>query len=164
MRRSKLVRILFTSDLHGILEAYKRFSQIAKKYDAGIIAGDLLNEYIPNEDPVRKLNLSPDDFLDSLSPPDDASEDRWDTWLASPQNANVRHGLEMKEQEIKDLLKEAGKPVLVVPGNHDRTKLESRGNFQNIHLRKLELDGLGFVGYGWFGSDLDPKLFAILLD
>jgi Icc-related predicted phosphoesterase len=47
--------------------------------------------------------------------------------------------------------------VLVVPGNHDRTKLASSERFFNIHLRKLELDGLVFVGYGWMGSDLDPE-------
>jgi Icc-related predicted phosphoesterase len=151
------VRILFTSDLHGILDAYRKFSQVAKDYDAAVIAGDLLGEYIPNEVIGRAPNLSADDFLDDPPSPEDAIEDRWDTWLASPENINARRALEAKEHEIKKLLKEAGRPVLVVPGNHDRTKLENDGNFRNIHLRLRELDGVKFVGYGWFGSDLDPE-------
>jgi uncharacterized protein len=40
------MRILFTSDLHGIRSAYKRFSQLLRsgRYDVGIISGDLMTD------------------------------------------------------------------------------------------------------------------------
>ena len=151
------MRILFTSDVHGLPEVYSRFTETLRKYDVGIIAGDLIDEYISDEDLMRMLKLSPDDFVEDLPEPDDTLDDRLEAWRSSPQHAHLMRGLEMKEREFKRILREAGKPVLVIPGNHDRTDLSSSELFSNIHMIKLDLDGVRFVGYGWIGSDLDPE-------
>ena len=40
------MRILFSNDLHGLIEAYQGFSQTLMSFDLGVIAGDLLDEYV----------------------------------------------------------------------------------------------------------------------
>jgi Icc-related predicted phosphoesterase len=151
------LRILFTSDLHGLPEVYARFADTLRRYDVGIIAGDLIDEYISDEDLMKMLRLSPDDFVEELPEPEDTLDDRLEAWRGSLQHANLMRGLEMKELEFKRILREAGKPVLVVPGNHDRTALTSGELFFNIHMIEIELHGVRFVGYGWIGSNLDPE-------
>jgi Icc-related predicted phosphoesterase len=151
------VRILFTSDIHGIPDIYSKFADVLRKYDVGIIAGDLIDEYISDEDLMRMLNLSRDDFVEELPEPGDTLDDRLEAWRGSPQHAHLMRGLQIREQEFKGILQRAGKPVLVVPGNHDRTALTTDGLFSNIHMIRLDVDGVRFVGYGWIGSNLDPE-------
>jgi Icc-related predicted phosphoesterase len=42
---------LFTSDIHGLVEAYLQFAEILKgpSYDIGIIAGDLTSGFRPED-------------------------------------------------------------------------------------------------------------------
>ncbi len=58
-------------------------------------------------------------------------------------------GIEEVERQFKEILSAGGKPVYVIPGNHDPTAWEDFGNVINIHGRRLELDGYSFVGYRW---------------
>jgi len=46
------MRILFTSDLHGRLTDIEKFANILKleKYDIGVIAGDIIDDGIPNNE------------------------------------------------------------------------------------------------------------------
>ena len=151
------MRVLFTSDLHARLEAYQGFSETLKKFDVGVISGDLLDDYVADEELAKMFSLSPDDFLEELPDPDETIDDRLEAWKSSPQHAHLVRGLEEKEREIKAVLGKSNKPVLVVRGNHDCSPLSSEGNFHNIHERRLELDGVSFVGYGWLGRELDPE-------
>jgi Icc-related predicted phosphoesterase len=151
------MRILFTSDLHALLEAYRGFSATLKSFDMGVIAGDLLDDYVGDEELARMLDLSPDDFLEELPDPDETLDDRLQAWKISPQHEYLVRGLDEKEREIKAVLGGADKPVLVVRGNHDLSPLSSEGNFHNIHLKRLEVGGVPFVGYGWLGRKLDPE-------
>jgi Icc-related predicted phosphoesterase len=66
------LKYLVTSDLHGKYEAYERFSSMLERddYDAGIIAGDLLDDGVPDEELPEifaNTDLSPDDFLPELA-------------------------------------------------------------------------------------------------
>jgi Icc-related predicted phosphoesterase len=54
---------------------------------------------------------------------------------------------EEKERELAGILRAAGKPVLVVPGNHDVTAWASAGTVANIHGRRVVVGGHAFVGY-----------------
>jgi Icc-related predicted phosphoesterase len=49
------MKILFTSDLHGNLEAFSRFSELLDRdeFDLGIISGDLMT-YNPEKEAIEK--------------------------------------------------------------------------------------------------------------
>ena len=153
------MKILVASDLHGLMSAYQQFSETLKAgYDVGVIAGDLMDEYIPDEELVRRLNLGPDELLQELPSPADSAAEIVKRWKESEQSQHLRRGLALKEQDIKGILAAAGRPVLVVPGNHDVTDLETGGNFINIHLKKHVLDGVAFVGYGSISRELNADM------
>ena len=151
------MRILFTSDLHSRTEAYRGFAATLESFDAGVIAGDLLDDYIDDRELAEIFRASPDDFLEELFSPEATLDDRLEAWRKSPAHSYQVDGLMKKEREIKAILNEARKPVLVVRGNHDCSPLASEGFFQNIHLRRVEVEGVPFVGYGWIGRELDPE-------
>jgi len=128
------MRILLTSDLHGLEDAALRFAKaLTGRYDVGVIAGDLLDDQLTEAE------------LSVLPRTNDAARD-------------MAAGLLAKERRVVQVLKTSGKPVLVVPGNHDTTPLRTDGTFINLHLKKLELDGVIFVGYGCISRSLGPDL------
>ena len=149
------MRILITSDLHGLPSAYHRFAYALQDYDLGVLAGDNLDEYIPEDTLIEMLDLDPDEFLDELPGADDTAEDSIRRWQESRQATYLRQGLLMKEKALKDILCAAGRPVLVVPGNHEATPWEQEGNVTNIHLKRIEIEGIPFVGYGALDGGLD---------
>ena len=62
------MKLLIASDLHGKLSAYERFTDLLKEkdFDAGIIAGDLLDDGVPDEEMpeiFQNTDLTPDDFI-----------------------------------------------------------------------------------------------------
>lgn len=73
-----------SSDLHGLNEAYQGFSDSLKDFDVGVIAGDLLDEYLPDEDLMRMLDLTPGDFLEDPPSPTDTLDDRLQAWREPP--------------------------------------------------------------------------------
>jgi Icc-related predicted phosphoesterase len=151
------VRLLLASDLHSLPRAFEQFTETLKRYDAGIIAGDIVDEYVPDHELIEKLHLSPDDFLDELPAPDETAEDLMKKWKESKQAEYLHRGLLIKEQEAKDIFNTAGKLVLVVPGNHDATDWATDRNVINIHMKRLVVDGTPFVGYGCLDGGLEPE-------
>jgi len=133
------MRILLTSDLHGVEQTFRSFSSALQgDYDLGVIAGDLLDDQLP-ESALARLSHHPDQ-----------------------QNA-IKTALVAKEARVITVLKNAGKPVLVIPGNHDTTPLATDGTFINIHMSKFDLDSLAFVGYGCVSRTLGPDLQMLSL-
>jgi len=108
------MRILLTSDTHGLLHVIERFAERLKNYDTGIIAGDILEG-----------------------------------------EANDR---------AVDALNSAGKPVLVIPGNHDPTEWASNGNVFSLHLRRILIEGIPFVGYGAISTSFGADFQMVMLD
>jgi len=108
------MRILLTSDTHGLLHVIERFAERLKNYDTGIIAGDILEG--------------------------GASD------------------------EAVDALNTAGKPVLVIPGNHDPVEWASNKNVMNLHLKRVPIGGIPFVGYGAISTNLGADFQMALLD
>jgi Icc-related predicted phosphoesterase len=152
------MRILIGSDFHGLPSAYERFAETLRHYDVGILAGDNLDEYITETKLIAMLNLDPDEFLDELPGESDTAEDSIRRWQEGKQNEYLRQGLLLKEKALKDTLNAASKPVLVIPGNHDRTPWETNGNVINIHLRSVLIGGQKFVGYGCLDGGLEAEL------
>jgi Icc-related predicted phosphoesterase len=158
------MKILLASDLHSLPRAFEAFAETLKRYDAGIIAGDIVDEYVPDEQLIQMLGLHPDDFLDELPAPDETADDIVKRWKESEQSEYLRRGLIIKEQEAKDIFNKAGKPVLIVPGNHDVTDWKTDRNVINIHLKRFILDGIPVVGYGCLDGGLEPELQMRLLN
>jgi len=151
------MRLLLASDLHSLPRVFEQYAQTLKRYDAGIIAGDIVDEFIPDQQLIEMLHLSPDDFLDELPAPDETADDMVKRWKESEQAEYMHRGLLIKEQEAKDIFNQAGKPVFVVPGNHDATDWKTDGNIINIHMKRFVLDGTPFVGYGCLDGGLEPE-------
>ena len=151
------MKILLTSDLHSLPRAFELFTKTLKSYDAGVIAGDIVDEYVPDQQLMEMLHLSPDDFLDELPAPDENADDLLKRWKEGEQNEYLKQGLMIKELEAKDIFNAAGKPVLVIPGNHDATDWASDRNVINIHMKRVVIEGVPFVGYGCLDGGLEPE-------
>jgi Icc-related predicted phosphoesterase len=151
------MRILVTSDLHGLPAAYERFAAALRRYDVGVIAGDNLDQYISDDRLVEMLGLDPDEFLDELPGENDTAEDSMRRWREGRQHEYLEQGLRLREKTTREILAAAGRPILVVPGNHDATPWDSGDNIINIHMRKVEVGGIPFVGYGCLDGGLDAE-------
>lgn len=123
------MRILFSSDLHASRPAFDLFAEALAMgpYEVGILAGDLL-----------------DDF--GLARDEGNSTSRLDK--GGFEEGSRREILAL-EAEIKSMLAAVGKPILIIPGNHDLTPWEDYGSVINIHGKRVDLDGYSFVGYRW---------------
>jgi Icc-related predicted phosphoesterase len=156
------MRALFSSDLHALKPAFELFARKLKRgrYDAGILAGDLLDDFwLPDEILMRVIGASSDDILEEL--PEEEDPKPWKTAVAAREILNARAMLGI-EQDLKRILSSAGKPVFLIPGNHDTTAWADSGNVVNIHGRRVELGPWNFVGYRWTALDEPPTAGAEL--
>ncbi len=94
MRSGADMKILFTSDLHGDLEAFKAFTRILNlDFDIGVISGDLLEDAVTLNIMKETLSVDEDDLLEELYDPDDSIEDlteRVIKYNSSPRHRNIR--------------------------------------------------------------------------
>ena len=150
------MKILFTSDIHGLMSAITDFTKLLKTddFDVGVISGDILDDGIPDnemEDMFLSNQLDPDDFIEELPDADDSWEESMEKAikrLHSPENP-IFKALKLREDKIKTILSEADKPVFLIGGNHDLTDWTDYKKIINIHNRKLKLGKYNFVGYKW---------------
>ena len=134
------MKLLFTSDIHGLISAFESFSSKLSNYDLGVIAGDLLSEDLPIDEICQLLNIEKRELPKSS--------------IGRKDNGLVMKAMNKKEQVVKDILLRAGKPILYVKGNHDVTEWRGTGNLYNINLRRINVGGYNFVGYQY--TSLDP--------
>ena len=135
------MKLLFTSDLHGLEAAYSRFSDLLRdgEYHAGVIAGDLMT--FPSEKAIEKAT----DAYRRLR----AGGSR----LSADQRSFVeRTAVKDDERTLKGMLKRSGKIVLFVMGNDDGllgdgAEWASDGTMVNVNMRKATCRGVPFVGY-----------------
>lgn len=144
------MKILFTSDLHSDIKAFQQFASLLDQYfDIGVISGDLLEDSITLSEMKDRLSLEDDDLLEELYDPDDTIEDldqRVRDYKADP-NSLLSQTLQVKEDEYRNILSQTSKPVIVIPGNHDRSKWKTGGNIINVNLSRFEFCGFNFVGF-----------------
>jgi Icc-related predicted phosphoesterase len=142
------MRILFTSDVHGDMQIYKAFAEKLGSYDCGIIAGDLMEEFLPIDD-ANEFGLLDDDLIEELHGDeyDEIQELEKALFIAlhNPESIN-RKGLEIKRQKIVGILESASKPVFYVTGNHDIACWETTQYFINIENKKVEIGSYSIFG------------------
>ena len=142
------MKILFSSDLHGDLNAYRRYTELLIEHELGILAGDLLDEFLPIGD-AKRYGLIEEDFLEELH---DEDYDEVNELEASINNAINneksinRTGLENKKREIIRLVSSMNKPILFVVGNHDIASWKNELKFMDIQNKPIDLEGFRFMG------------------
>ena len=158
------MKFLIASDLHGKITAYQHFADLLKvqNFDAGIIAGDLLDDGVPDEEMeeiFQNTELTPDDFIPELQLENESTEEFMDRQLAklhSKDDPYVRAN-QYKEKKLRDLLCTAGKPIYVICGNHDQTEWLDGNCIYNIHNKRIKIGKWNIVGYRWTKLDRDEK-------
>ena len=127
---------LFSSDFHGDESAFRAFALTLATgpYRAGILAGDLLDEWLPPH------------VVDGLVPDADP---------ALP-GARLTQALVVRQGQLRVLLEASGKPIFFVLGNHDVTPWTSSRAMTDLHGRAVEFEGWRLVGYRWTRMDRYP--------
>ncbi len=143
------MKILFSSDLHGEIDAYKKFSKLLKSYDCGVLAGDLMDEMISLRDAESYGLINPEEPEELLGAEEndlDVFTKRYHDSLHDVNSVN-RKGLEIKKNIIIDILNHSKKPIFYITGNHDIANWIDQGNLLNIELKKVIFMNTSFVGY-----------------
>jgi Icc-related predicted phosphoesterase len=137
-----MMRILFSSDLHGHPEAYRKFAEHLREsaFYAGVLAGDLMTHVSPAEmDDYREVwGLSLDLSLHSGS--------------RVERREFFKLILAHKSDELQSILSNAEKPVFFIMGNDDGIlegglEWPSSRHLFNIHGNRIEAEKFNFVGY-----------------
>jgi len=147
------MKILFTADLHSYIKAYEWFAKLLKErdYDVGVIAGDLMEDYISEGEIKKMMPTTVNDFLQDLPI---ADEDADETLKRIHKKIDNREGilfraLDIREAQIRAILATAKKPIFVVRGNHDYCLWKNGANIYNAHNKKYNFGKYNFVGYQW---------------
>ncbi len=154
------MKILFTADLHENIQAYNKYVSILDNndYDIGIIAGDLMEDYVSKEEILKRFNLFPDDLLEELPSADESFVEIMKKAIKKiydPQGYQMR-ALKIRETSLKRILGSTNKPILIIKGNHDKTEWTSWKNIYNIHWKKIKIGKYIFVGYCYTNFDKSP--------
>ncbi len=128
-------------------------------HDFGILAGDLRDPYVPQNEIAQIFGLTEDYFLEELPSPDDTAEQIFERAIREWENpsGHLIQALMIKENEIKGILKSAGKPIFLIPGNHDKTEWKSDGLVQNIDRCRSDCGEYSIVGYRYSNFDRREK-------
>jgi Icc-related predicted phosphoesterase len=103
-------------------------------YEAGILAGDLLDEWMPS-----------------------AEVDEWlGQGSVAGDEGRLARALAAKQRQLQGVLEAAGKPLFFVLGNHDVTPWPDTALLTNLHGRFVEYQGWRLAGYRWTRMDRYP--------
>lgn len=133
------MRLLFSSDFHGSEVAFRGFARTLAggPFEAGILAGDLLDEWLPADQVDRLLGTS----SPSVSTPE----------------GRLTRALTVRRQQLQSILEASGKPLFFVLGNHDVTPWPDTSTMTNLDGAAVEFRGQRFVGYRWTRMDRYPE-------
>ena len=145
------MRILLTSDLHGDLGGFEKYSALLRTghFDLGVVAGDLGDYNLTLREIGATPGVAEDDLLEELYDPEDTVEDlerRVQEYRQDPDTPLAR-AIRHKEDEIRSVLETARKHIVLVAGNHDLSDWASRGRIHNVHDRPFRYKGWNFVSY-----------------
>ncbi len=144
------MKILFSSDIHGLVPAFKQYSELLKNsnFDLGILSGDLMTHFSLEESEglLSRLGLEPDDLLEELSPGDNNRN------VESKRDIFYRQALKLKVHDIQNILSLSKKPIYFIMGNDDGIvagglEWSNYKNQKNINQKKIHYKEYNFVGY-----------------
>jgi len=140
------MKILFTSDLHGLVAAYERFSALLQNssFDIGIISGDLTTGFMPDE--FAQMRAETGTTIDALLEGIQTQKKN----AAAEYDALVEKASQKQEAKYKTILSKAGKFILLIMGNDDgliTKQWKDTDRIRNINLKRVIIKGIGFVGY-----------------
>jgi Icc-related predicted phosphoesterase len=154
------MKALISSDIHGKTEDFESYAKILRdgSYDIGILAGDILDDSIATgelEHMFSLANIDPDELVPELIPADINENDFIEQQLRRLRDPDfpLMRALRKKEDCIREILRKAGKPIYLIPGNHDLTDWDSDDLLINIHRRRVDLGVWNLVGYRWTRID-----------
>lgn len=142
------MKVLFSSDLHGDMDAYQSFSRLLHRHDCGVLAGDLLDEFLPISDAKRYglfNDSEPEELHDENFDEVAELELKIDDALKNPESIN-RKGLEKKRQKICEILSYAQKPIYYVIGNHDIANWIDYKMVKNLQGKRIQIGEFSIYG------------------
>lgn len=148
--------VLFASDIHGKIDGFRQFARLLKKkkYEFGVLGGDLLDEWLPDELVMQLTGCTSDDLLDEIGSED---EDEIALWHGSSAIELQDKAIRLKASRIQGILSQAHKPIYFVLGNHDRIEWPETSGMTDIHLKRIDLEDYNLVGYRWTDPERTPE-------
>jgi Icc-related predicted phosphoesterase len=135
------MRILVTSDLHGLDSAYERFVTVLERgqFNLGLLCGDLLD--YPSYDELRSARV----FLASEGRIDQGDATKTILWTQ-------QRALQQMERYYKSILLRARKPIIFIMGNDDgiigsATEWTSDRYVISANQKRLNYGKYNIVGY-----------------
>jgi Icc-related predicted phosphoesterase len=135
------MKLLFTSDLHGLDSAYIEFAGALKDgdFELGVLGGDLMTYPSRSEIELARIELHKTGEIHKIQG-------------GRPPLAVIEHALLAKQKYYKSVLKKTGKPVVFLMGNDDG--LLGKGNewagekgLLNVNQCRIEFGNYNIVGY-----------------
>lgn len=156
------MKILFTSDVHEDMSAFKRFTLLLKSndYDIGVIAGDLMEYDLTLDEMQATPGIEKDDLLEELYDPDDTIDDlnRRVTEFRKSKDTPLYKTVQYKERELRSVLRKSEKPVVLIPGNHDLAEWHSDNIIHNVHNKAFSYHEFTFIGFKYTSLDINENL------
>jgi Icc-related predicted phosphoesterase len=140
------MKALYTSDIHGDLDSWKAYAVALGRdeYDFGLLGGDLTDD-----------GLTPEQIAELTDDRENLNRTNGGDGESDPAGARelLLRAVERVETIIKEMLRATGKPVYLIPGNHDISGWSDDDGIINIHGQRVERAGTNIVGYRY--SELD---------
>ena len=134
------MKLLFSSDLHGLDRAYLEFAAELKRgeYSLGVLGGDLMT--YPSRSEIAEARI---EF--QIKAENHADRKRPELYI-------IDFALQKKQNYYKRILIESGKPIVFVMGNDDGIigsgkEWTCENNIQGVSQRRIDFGKYNLVGY-----------------
>jgi Icc-related predicted phosphoesterase len=134
------MKLLFSSDLHGLDTAYLEFAAVLKEgdYSLGLLGGDLMTYPSRSEIEQARIQLQ-------IKEENHSGENH-------TKPSVIEFALQKKQNYYKSVLKESGKPIVFVMGNDDGiigsgNEWTSENYIQGVNQRRIDSGKYNLVGY-----------------
>lgn len=160
------MRIIYATDIHGDFEKVKTLLYTTTA-DVYILAGDLIDiPFYSMDSSIRyhelqsyfnglrrkmgKEDVLIEDFVDNLLENPDVDDETQETGTRFQQyTIRARRVMQQKYKVLKNIINTRHKPhILCIPGNYDMDLKFTSMHDNDLHLHRVQLDGLKLSGYG----------------
>ena len=134
------MKLLFSSDLHGLDTAFLEFAAVLKEgdYSLGALGGDLMT--YPSRSEIEQARI---EFQ---------TRDGNHSGEKYTKSSAIEFALQKKQNYYKSVLKESGKPIVFVMGNDDGiigsgNEWTGENYIQGVNQRRIDSGKYNLVGY-----------------